>query len=98
MSLIDIRNLALEAGNLKAKTEGACLKAAYDIINEDPVTANHTNRIAWARDVLLDFQLEAGKMYLTVLSNVTIQINGNNSTDNDVQYVVNSLINQFATG
>lgn len=99
MALLDIYNLAVSGGEgLKERVGGACLKAAYDIVNEDPVTANHANRMIWAQEVLQNFMTKANQMYLTVLANATIQASGTNSTDNDIQFVVNSLINQFATG
>lgn len=104
MALVDIYNAWRgEATTLRAKFIGACLKAAYDIHNEDPGTANHANRVTWANVILngTTAQVEAAAMQhlrYAVASNATIQAAGDASTDNDVQYVVNSQINTFATG
>lgn len=84
--------------DLYRKEVVAVFKAATDIIVEDPQTANHANRVAWAQAALLDPKAKANEMRLSVLQNATIQTLGDASTDNDVQFVVNSLVNSFATG
>ena len=103
MALVDIYACWLgETGTLRKKFVGACLKAAYDISNEDPGTANHVNRIAWADVVLSGTRDEVEQKAIEMLrygvaSNATIQAAGDAATDNDVQYVVNSQINILAT-
>ena len=79
----------------------AIKKAAYDVINEDAGTTNHTNRIQWARNVHLTSDgpiIWARKMIWRVLDNATIQASPTTSSDNDVQFTVNSLVNEFANG
>ena len=104
MALVDIYNAWRgESGALKAKFVGACLKAAYDILNEDAGTANHANRVVWANVIVAGTMAEAEEKALqhlryAVASNATIQAAGNDSADNDVQFVVNSQIDTFATG
>ena len=104
MALIDIYNAWRgEATTLKAKFIGACLLAAYNILNEDPGTENHANRLVWANAVIggetADVEAKAVQhLRYAVASNATIQATGNDATDNDVQFVVNSQINIFATG
>lgn len=102
--LVDIYNCwAGQSGLLKAKFLGACLKAAYDILNEDAGTANHANRLTWANAVLNGTvaEVEAKAMQhlrYAIASNATLQSAGDAATDNDVQFIVNSQLNTFATG
>ena len=77
---------------------GACLKAAQDIQNEDPGTNNHVNRIAWASAVEANSKAVARDMGGRVLDNATVAADVENATDNDIQFVVNSLVDEFATG
>ena len=84
-------------GDLWRKAEAAAWQAATDIINEDPGTTNHAARLTWANGVLgspasvanVTAWVTANRM--KILENATLQTNGNASTDNDVQFVVNSL-------
>ena len=89
-------------GNLFFKrVVGACLSAAWDIVNEDAGTENHANRLIWAEDVLggvANAETRAKRIFGLVLSNATIQSSGDASTDNDIQFVVNSFINTVADG
>lgn len=104
MGLIEIYNCWLgESGTLRAKFIAACLKAAYDIVNEDGGTANHANRLIWANAVLLGTKAAVEEKSLehiryAMASNATLQAAGEAATDNDVQYIVNSQIDTFATG
>lgn len=104
MALVDIYNAWRgESGVLRKKFIGACLKAAFDILNENPGTGNHANRLIWAQSIVAGTVAEVEEKALQHLryaaaSNATIQSAGDDSTDNDVQYVVNSQIDIFATG
>ena len=93
----EIYKLMHEVGALWEKSEVACFKAAVDVLNEDTGTTNHANRVLWAQAVLLS-NAKSNEMKYHILQNATIQALGNASTDNDVQFVVNSLIDTFATG
>ena len=95
-TLLEIYNLRYEAVNLKNRTTAAIAKAATDVLNEDPGTANHANRLVWAGSALDNATAMAERMMWGVLSNATIQANGESSTDNDIQFVVNSLIDSYA--
>lgn len=75
---------------------GACLKAAQDIRNEDPGTDYHTERMAWVAEVETNPKAMARSMAGRVLDNATVAADVENATDNDIQFVVNSLINEFA--
>lgn len=77
------------------------MKAAWAIRNEDAGTTNHANRIVWANGILASKQGmvdAATEMFLYFLSNATIQTNGDASTDNDIEFVVNSLVDTLAVG
>lgn len=77
---------------------GACLVASRDILNEAPATANHTNRIIWANVAKKNPKDMARRMLVSVLDNASVAATVPAATDNDVQFVVNSLIDTFATG
>ena len=85
---------------LRNRTAAACWKAAGDILNEAPETANHANRVTWAKAAMADNGEGAVvmQMFRSVCSNATIQGVGDAATDNDIQYVVNAVVNLFATG
>jgi len=74
------------------------MKLAGDVLNEDPETVNHANRVVWANAVLADPTVEVKKMRTHILLNATIAANPNGATSNDVEFVISSLINSFAKG
>lgn len=71
-------------------------RAAFDILNEDPQTANHAQRLAFARKILWDdggAQRWARRaLRLAVVSNATLQTEGEAIDDAGVQFIVNSLL------
>jgi len=81
----------------KARCYAAISKAAYDIINESISIPNHSQRLLWAKDALVEAEGAAERMLWAIVQNPTIQTNGNDSTDSDIQYVVNSFVDLFAT-
>lgn len=81
---------------LKNRVASAIAKAAQDVLNEDPGTTNHANRVIWANSALLDARSVAERMMWGVVGNATIQTSGEASTDNDIQFVINGLIDTFA--
>lgn len=87
---------------LRNRTMAQCLVSANFILNEDPGTTNHANRLAWAQDALLSataLRAASDKMYIGVCTNPTIQAAGNAAVDNDIAYVVASLIDTvYAAG
>jgi hypothetical protein len=95
-TLAEINNLAVGNPELRQRFMAARLKASWDITNESGSTQYHTERMAWAGKILGGYYADADKEYLRFLSNTTIQSGGNSSTDNDIQFVVNSLINTYA--
>ena len=93
----------VRAGYQYERWLGACLVAAYAIINEDPATSNHANRIAWANVMLGDdeaavaAQVRAHVKY-AIASNATLQGDPEGIDDSGIQFIVNSQIDTFATG
>ena len=77
---------------------GGCLMAAKDIIEEDPGTTNHANRVIWAEEAQENPKAKAREMLTKVIENATMAADVEGAVDNDVQFVVNSLIDTFATG
>lgn len=98
MALLDIYFAYKGTGRLLEKVAGACLKAAGDIRNEDPGTTNHSNRLIWGQAVESDALSKAKEMMARVIQNGTIAADPSHATDNDIQFVVNSLIDEYATG
>lgn len=97
-TLQEVYNLRYEATALKSRVVAAVAKAAQDVLNEDPSTANHANRVLWAQDALRDAKGAGETMMWGVVGNATIQAAGEAATDGDIQFVVNGLIDTFATG
>ena len=85
-------------GGLNTRIRVACFIAAELIVEEDPATANHAARIAWARNVFANPAQEAMRMAWAVLAqnrNATLAaIIG--ASDAAVQTAVNNAVNVFA--
>ena len=80
--------------------QGRCLvamwKAAQDIASEDPSAANHLARMDWATRALTDrTNITPRQLAMQVLRNTTIAANPASSTDGDLQFQVNSVINDI---
>lgn len=100
MAYTDIYTAATDDTHVLRKQVAVALhKAAQDVVNEDPETANHGNRLAWARKVTQGADApvtESARWIWAVLENATIQAAPTEATDNDVQFVVNSIVNTMA--
>jgi len=92
MTYIEIFQLRYNSGELKNRVAVAASIAANDITNEDPGTANHAARLAWANATLLNTQGVAEKAMWGICHNATIQASGDASTDADIQFTFNGLI------
>lgn len=97
MGLIEVFNLRA-SDVLRNRVTAACWKAAEDIRNEETSQANHAARLQWARMAFEDdgngvFTL---KVFRAVLQNATVQVRGEEATDDDIQWCVNGLIDLFA--
>lgn len=89
---------SVESQPLWRRAYVAILKAATDIRGEDAGTSNHANRLIWAAEAEQDTADKVREMKERIMENATIQADPNGATDNDVAFVVNSLIDTFATG
>lgn len=85
---------------LRNRIAVACVVAAEAIRSEDAATANHANRLLWAKAVFANPVGEAERMLWAVLAaNKALseaQIKG--ASDAAVQTAVNAAVNVFATG
>jgi hypothetical protein len=98
MAYVDIYTEATTADSLLRKQIAVALhKAATDIAAEAENTANHAQRLAWARRVFADPTSWATKVVWTVMQNATIASTVPTTSDSDVQFVVNSNIANFLT-
>lgn len=75
----------------------ALTKAASDVMVEADTTSLHKARLRWAEKVFPTPEVMYNLMIWRVLQNPTIQTNGEASADSDIQFVVNSLIDEFAS-
>lgn len=101
MAYADLYNtLIADVGNhiLWRQAFVGVLKAATDIRNEDAGTANHANRLVWAIATEQDPAESVRAMKYRIMENATIAAAPTAASDNDVQFVINSLIDSFATG
>jgi hypothetical protein len=83
---------------------GSLLSAAFNVLSEDAATPNHSERIAYAQQILSNPVVQAGAMLVRTLSNPTIAAAAGNPvsesgtpfSDADIDFVVASLFNQMA--
>lgn len=89
-----------ETGVLYHKVRGAVIKQAAAVYGEAPATANHANRLLWAKDVLLTGNVagRTAEMYRMAMTNTDIVNAGDGATDNDVEWVVSFFLNTVAGG
>lgn len=94
----EIYNLRHESISLRNRAEVAVVTAAQNVLNEDPGVTNHANRALWSHWALKNSKKAAGQMMWGLVGNATIQSNGDASTDADIQFVIDGLIDSFADG
>ena len=89
---------ALIVGNplLRQRFRAARIKAAWNVVNEDAQTANHAARLVWAGKILANYETDLDVEYRWFCSNSTVQASPNTTTDNDLDYVVATFLNQWA--
>lgn len=70
--------------------------AAGDIISESAGTTNHVRRLDWAHLVMEDRTNITGKqLAMQVLRNSTIAAGPSSATDGDIQFQVNSVLDNL---
>jgi hypothetical protein len=91
---------AADNTNLLGKVRVACVIAAEAIRTEAGATANHANRLLWAKSVFSNPELTARQMLWAVLGQnagtALSQIIG--ASDATVQTAVNTAVDVFANG
>ena len=97
-TLSELFNLRYGTTTLKNRLTASVAKSAQAVMTEDAGTANHAQRIKWAQGALANAPAMAESMLWGLLSNATIVAAGEAATDNDIDFVVASLIDTFATG
>lgn len=96
-TLMQVHEFANGAPALRQRFSGARLVAAWNVLNEDPGTANHAARLTWAEKILADYDADLSPEFLRFLSNATIQAQGGTATDGQIMTAVTGLVNAFAT-
>ena len=92
--------LRYQIPSVQQQIEVAVIHAVEDIFNEDPVTADHANRHAWATWANKNSSVAWNPFAWPVAMNSTIQASvqadpsGQSVKDSDVQFVVNSILPQ----
>lgn len=91
---------AAENETLRKRIRVACVVAAETVRTEAPSTANHLNRLIWAKAVFTDPDAYALRMTWAVLAQnraaTLAQITG--ADDATVQGAVNAAVDVFAQG
>lgn len=80
----------------KSRVASAVAKGAYNVLIEPANTTNHSDRLIWAHNAMANAESSAEQMLWSVVQNPIIQANGINSTDSDIELVINGLIDIFA--
>lgn len=87
-------------GTLKAKIRAAVIIAAESIRTEDPATANHANRLIWAKQAFSNTESAVSEMLKATLAAnkdaSVAQITG--ASDATVQAAVDAAVDIFADG
>ncbi|NBD36738.1 MAG: hypothetical protein GVY30_12180 [Chloroflexi bacterium] len=92
MSFLDQVALA-ENQEFVRRVQMAMVKSAVAVVAEDPATAHHATRAQWATQVLRDPEHYADRVAFGVVTNASITAE---STDNDIEFTVNSQWNAYA--
>lgn len=89
------------AGGQYERWLGACLKTAYDVLNESGATENHADRLVWANVILGGDEAATqakvrAMMKYAISSNATLQANPTGAVDNDILFIVASQLDILA--
>ena len=96
---LDLRGL-FGHGDLRNKIEVACIIAAEAIRVEDPATANHANRLVWAKRAFTSPGAIRDEMLMALLAaNSAAEVAAiTGATDVVIQTKVNAAVDVFADG
>jgi hypothetical protein len=95
-TLAEIVSLVEGNTELRQRFRGALIRSSWNVVNENPGTTNHANRLALAQKIVLDSKAMNDKYYALLLSNGDIQTNGEASNDALIEYVADVLYNTIA--
>src|SRR6201998_4787083 len=96
MDYLGIYDLQYRHSDLRTRTQIAICNAAYNVLNEDPGAANHANRILWANDTLASPERMMNLEMAMVVQTPSIQNEGDNAADSNIQFVVSGLVDYVA--
>ena len=95
-TLIELHSIAQASGELFARFEAGMLYKSWAIVEEDPGTANHANRMVLAKNILLNPSPTAKKYFRYFLSDPDIQTNLSESTDAQIVTAITGFFNVMA--
>jgi hypothetical protein len=92
-TLLEVYNQKATNADLRNKTAAAIGVAAWAVFEEaDPTPA----RIAWAKQAIENAESMASQWMWAVCGNATVQGANFAPTDNDIQFIVNTLRDDYA--
>lgn len=92
-----IASISVGSGDTGNLTMQSNLTNSYTATGSGKVSfTNNNERLAWAAASLENTPIAGEKFMWPVSQNATINVDPDNATDNDIQYVVNSNVNNFA--
>ena len=100
MVVINIAELLEQRRVLFNHFKSAVVMAAASVYSEDVATINHTNRMLWAEDVLLDGNItkRGEELYRLAMTSSNIVSLGNRCEDSDIEWIVAHFLNTVARG
>jgi hypothetical protein len=102
-TLTEIHNIWKDGVAIQARFLAACLKLARIVIDEDPGTDNHADRLAWANQVAAGDEgvvIEKARQMTrySLAMNTTLQASGNATSDSDIEWMVSTYLDAIVTG
>ena len=95
MSYLDTFNASKDSA-FQGRCLVACWSAATDILTEDPLTPNHSDRKAWAVNMLRGQQKVSNEqLAIQVLRNSVIAAAPSTSSDSDLKFAVTTYLNDL---
>jgi hypothetical protein len=92
-TLVDVYNQKMQNAELRNRTTGAIAVAAWAVLEEVSPPAE---RVAWAKQAIMNADSIAVQWMWAVCGNVTVQTANFNPTDGDIQFIVNTLRDKIA--
>lgn len=95
-TLAQIDQFAVGQPPLLTRFKAARLQVAWNVLAESTGATNHALRLAWAKKVVGDYDLDAAKEYRWNLSHANIQTAGDQITDANLVVAVSSFVDSWA--